>query len=99
MKDKREGQRNGQTMRRHIGTKLGRELVPLLAGSYLTHRLSNVACMQMVRSNGNKRPTTSISCQSNLYVYIKGLSVFFLVMALFDWPITTKKFNLWTLPK
>ncbi len=27
------------------GTKEGRELVPLMVGSYLTHNLFNVACM------------------------------------------------------
>jgi hypothetical protein len=29
----------------------GRELVPLVVGSYLTHSLSHVACMQIERSN------------------------------------------------
>jgi hypothetical protein len=43
------------------GTEERRELVPLMVGSYLTHSLSNVTCMQSVRSNNNRRSTTSIS--------------------------------------
>jgi hypothetical protein len=43
------------------GTKEGRELVPLLVDSYLTHSLSNVTCMQIVRSNSNRRLRTSKS--------------------------------------
>ncbi len=55
-------------------TKEGRDLVPLVVvvGSYLTHNLSNVACMQIVRSNSNRRSRTSISCQGNLPLYSKG---------------------------
>jgi len=68
MKDKRGGQRMAKWRCRPIGTKLGRELVPLVARSYLTHDLPSVACMQIVRSNSNSRPRTSISCQHNLYV-------------------------------
>jgi hypothetical protein len=38
-----------------IGTKEGRELVPLMIGSYLTHSLCIVAYMQIMRSNKNRR--------------------------------------------
>jgi len=38
--------------------------------SYLTQSHSNVTCMQIVRSNNNKGSKTSISCQSNLPLYI-----------------------------
>jgi hypothetical protein len=38
----------------------GRELVPLVVGSYLTHGPSNVACMQIVRFDNNERSRTSI---------------------------------------
>jgi hypothetical protein len=34
-------------------TNQRRELVPLVAGGYLTHRLSNVTGMQIVRFNNN----------------------------------------------
>jgi hypothetical protein len=47
-------------------TKEGRELVPFVVGSYLTHNPSNVANMQIVKSNNNKRSKTSISHQCNL---------------------------------
>jgi hypothetical protein len=42
-------------------TKERRELVPLMVGSYLTYNPSNVACMQIVRSNNNRRFKISIS--------------------------------------
>jgi len=44
-----------------VGTKEGRELVPLLVGSYLTQNPSNVTNMQIVRSNNNRRSKTNIS--------------------------------------
>jgi len=40
-------------------TKEGRKLVPFVVGSYLTHSTSNVTCMQIVRSNSNRRPRTT----------------------------------------
>jgi hypothetical protein len=52
--------------------KKGRELVPLMVGSYLTHCPSNVACMQIVRFNSNRRPRTSIICQCNFRFYSRG---------------------------
>jgi len=56
-------------------TKEGRELVPFAVGSYLTHSTSNVTCMQIVRSNSNRRLRTSISCQHNLLLYNKNWSM------------------------
>jgi hypothetical protein len=44
-----------------IGTKEGRELVPLMVGSYFTHNPYNVTCMQIVRFNNNRRFKISIS--------------------------------------
>jgi hypothetical protein len=38
-----------------------RELVPLVGESYLTHSSSNVTCMQIMRSNNNRRSETSIT--------------------------------------
>jgi len=54
------------------GTKEGRELVLLVVGNYLTHNLSNVIYMQIVRSNNNRRFRISISCQCNLPFYSIG---------------------------
>jgi len=48
MEDKREGQSQEEA-----GTKVGRELVPLMVRSYLTHNPSDVVSMQIVRSNSN----------------------------------------------
>jgi len=42
-------------------TKKEKTLVPLMVGS--THNLFHVASMQIVNSNNNKRPKTSISWQ------------------------------------
>jgi len=44
MKDKREGQRMAKQPIGPMRIKLGRELVPPMAGSYLTLSLSNVPC-------------------------------------------------------
>ncbi len=49
MEDKREGQSQEEA-----GTKVGRELVPLMVRSYLTHNPSDVVSMQIVRSNSNR---------------------------------------------
>jgi len=53
-------------------TEEGREIVPLVVGSYLTHNPSNVAYMQIMKSNNNRRSRTSISCQHNLPLYNRG---------------------------
>jgi hypothetical protein len=50
-------------------TKEGRELVPFMVGSYFTHNPSNVANMQIVRSNINRMFKTCISYQCNLPLY------------------------------
>jgi hypothetical protein len=52
--------------------KKDRELIPLVGGSFLTHGLSNVTYMQIVRSNSNGKPKTSITYQRNLPFYDKG---------------------------
>jgi hypothetical protein len=44
-------------------TKKGRELDPLVVGSYLTHGPSNVTSMQIVRFHSNGRSRTSITRQ------------------------------------
>jgi hypothetical protein len=49
-----------------VGTKEGRELIPLMVGIFFTHNLSNVAYMHIMRFNNNRRPRTSIFCQHNL---------------------------------
>jgi len=53
-------------------TEERRELVLLVVGSYLTHNPSNVAYMQIMKSNNNRRFRTSISCQHNLPLYNRG---------------------------
>ncbi len=49
--------KKGQKDAQPAGTKEGKELIPLVVGNYLTHSLSNVTCMQIVRSNNNRRLT------------------------------------------
>jgi len=46
-----------------IGTKEGGKLKPFVVGSYLTHNLSNVTSMQIMKFNSNRRYRTNISCQ------------------------------------
>ncbi len=55
-------------------TKEGREIIPFMVESYLTHNFSNVTYMQMVRSNSNMRSRTSISRQCNFPFYSKSSS-------------------------
>jgi hypothetical protein len=50
---KREGQKRPKDAQPAGTEKKGRELVPLVVGSYLTHGPSNVTCMQIMRSNSN----------------------------------------------
>jgi hypothetical protein len=52
--------------------KKGRKLVLFMVGSYFTHSPSNVASMQIVKSNNNGRSKTNITCQHNLFLYNKG---------------------------
>jgi hypothetical protein len=52
--------------------KKGKELVPLMVGSYLTNGPYNVACMIIVKCNNNGRSITSITHQCNLPLYSKG---------------------------
>jgi hypothetical protein len=66
-KTKREGQNTNNLQE----PKKGRELVPLMVGSYFIHNSSNVACMQIVRSNRNGKSRTSITLH-NLPPYSRG---------------------------
>jgi hypothetical protein len=43
--------------------------------SYLTHNPSNIACMQIVSSNSNRRSRASIFRQQNLPLYSKGCNL------------------------
>ncbi len=52
-------------------TKEGRELIPFVVRGYFTHNLSNVVCMQVMKSNHNRRYRTNISCQLNFPFYSK----------------------------
>jgi len=65
--DKQCGALVDYTTRRNQKKK--RELVPLVVGSYFTHGPSNVAYMQIVKSNSNGRPRTSITRECNLPLY------------------------------
>jgi len=53
-------------------TRKGRELIPFVVGSYLTHNHSNVISMQIMKSNNIGRSRTNISRQCNLPLYSKG---------------------------
>jgi len=64
---KREGQRKVKRCTTHKNPK--KKLVPLVVGSYFTHSPSNVACMQIIRSNNNGRSRTNINYQCNLPFY------------------------------
>jgi hypothetical protein len=71
-RQKSEGQRKAKRRTAPRNQRKERELVPLEVGSYLTHGLSNVVYMQIVRSNSNKKYKTSITCQHNLPFYSKS---------------------------
>jgi hypothetical protein len=73
---KRKGFKLQKTQPVKTQNKRGRELVPLAVGSYFTHNPSNVACMQIMRSNNSGRPRTSITRQHNLPLYSKSQSTF-----------------------
>jgi hypothetical protein len=51
--------------------KKKKKLVPFVVGSYFTHGLSNVICMQIVRSNDNGKFKTCITCQLNFLSIIE----------------------------
>jgi hypothetical protein len=55
-----------------VGTKEGRKLILLVVGSYFTHNPFNVTCMQIMKSNSNRRSRTNISCQCNLLLYSRA---------------------------
>jgi len=67
-----EIKKEGQKMQNPQKPEKGRELIPLMVGSYFTHDPSNVTCMQIVRSNSNGRSKTNIACQHNLPFYSIG---------------------------
>jgi hypothetical protein len=56
-----EIKREGQKTHNPQEPKKGKKLVLLVVGSYLAHNLSNVAFMQIMRSNSNGRFKTSIT--------------------------------------
>jgi hypothetical protein len=58
--------REGHKMNILHGPKKGKKLILLVVGNYFTPNLSNVACMQFVRSNNNGRSRIDITCQRNL---------------------------------
>jgi hypothetical protein len=64
-----ETKRDGQKTNNLQEPKKGRELVPLVVGSYLTHSPSIVTCMQIVKFNNNGRSKTRITCQCNFRLY------------------------------
>jgi hypothetical protein len=71
---KKEGQRKAKRRKtcKNQKKRKGRKLVFLMVGSYFTHYPSNVACMQIVKSNSNGRFKTSITLQHNLPLYNRG---------------------------
>ncbi len=71
-KTKMEGQRKAKKRTAHKNQKKGRELIPLMVGSYLTHDPSNVAYMQIVSLNNNGRSRTNITRQHNFPLYSKS---------------------------
>jgi hypothetical protein len=59
-----EGQRKVKIRATYNNQNKGEKpLVPLVVGSYFTHNLFNVVCMQIVNFNNNRRPKTNISWQ------------------------------------
>ncbi len=72
MGDEKGRLKKGQKTHSPQEPKKKKELVPLVVASYLTHGPSNVACMQIVRSNSNRRLRASINPQRNLPIYSKG---------------------------
>jgi hypothetical protein len=55
-------------------TKIIIIIIPLIIGSYLIHSPSDVAYIQVMRSNNNKRSRTSIFHQQNLPLYSRSQS-------------------------
>jgi hypothetical protein len=53
----------------HARTKKGRELVPFMIESYLTHGPFNVVNMQTMGYSSNGRPSISITHQRSLPLY------------------------------
>jgi hypothetical protein len=56
-------------------TKKGRDLVPLVVGSSFTYSPFDVACMQIMKFNNNRRFNTNISYQHNFLFYSKSLNM------------------------
>jgi hypothetical protein len=59
--DKKGRPKKGQKMHNLQESKKGRELVLFIVGNYFTHNPSNVAYMQIVRSNSNGKSRTNIT--------------------------------------
>jgi hypothetical protein len=60
---KRVRPKKGQKTHNPKGPKIGKELVSLVVGSYLTHGPSNVTTMQIVKSNNSGRSRPNITYQ------------------------------------
>ncbi len=69
---KRGRPKKGQKTYNPQEPKKGKELIPLMVGSYLTHGPYNVAYMLIVKSNSNGRSRTNITHQHNLPLYSRG---------------------------
>jgi hypothetical protein len=69
---KKEGQRKAKRLTTRRNQEKGKELVPLVVGSYLTHNPSIVTYMQIVRFNSNGRSRTKIIHQFNFLLYNRG---------------------------
>jgi len=69
MEDIREGQKKAKKTRMNQRRE---RASPSRGRKLSTHSPSNVACMQIMTPNSNKRFRTSISCQRNLPFYSKG---------------------------
>ncbi len=55
--------KKGQETHNWKGPKRGRKPISLVVGSYFTHGLSNVTCMQIMRFNSTGRSKINITCQ------------------------------------
>ncbi len=71
IEDKKEGQRKAKKSAAYKNQRRERTNLFVL-GNYLTYSPFNLACMQIVKSNTNRRFRTNISYQHNLPFYNKS---------------------------
>ncbi len=69
---KKEIQRKAKRRIAHRNQKKRKKVIPFVVRRYFTHGSSNVAYMQIMKSNSNGRSKTNIACQRNLPLYSKG---------------------------